>query len=116
MGHTIEINDTLKLARGVSLPSGLSEGGTYPFRINGRRLYNLAPVRVFLVEEIDGRWNYIGHALIHELTINADKNETSGRFTLIKIYDEPYRRAANLNESPAGRGYEVTSERLQPDR
>jgi hypothetical protein len=55
MGSPIELNDTLKLKRGNGFPSNVQEGETYPFSIEGRRIYNLNPSRVFLVEEIDGK-------------------------------------------------------------
>ncbi len=60
MGHLIELNDTLKLKRGAGFPAELRVGGVYDFSIAGRRLYNLKPTRVFLVEEIDGKWNLRG--------------------------------------------------------
>jgi len=54
MGSKIEFNDTLKLKRGDGFPDPVEEGKRYNFRIAERRLYHLKPVRVFLVEDVQG--------------------------------------------------------------
>ena len=105
MGSSIEINDTLKLQRGVSFPKDIKLGNKYEFTISDKRLYHLSPVRVFLVEEIDGLWNYIGHAMILELTIDPIKNETRGIYEIVNLYSDEYRILANKYESPPLKGY-----------
>lgn len=105
MGSFIELNDTLKLRRGAGFPEHIELGGVYDFTIDGRRLYNLKPSRVFLVEEIDGKWNYVGHALILNQSIDAVEDKTSGRFEVILVYPSEYVDLLNQYEPPAGRGY-----------
>lgn len=105
MGSAIEINDTLKLPKGDGFPAEVAVGSRHPFRIAGRRLYHLAPVRVFLVEEVDGRWNYVGHAMIHVLTIDATLNQTSGEFEVVSLYAPEHRRLINAYEAPAGKAF-----------
>jgi len=106
MGSLIEVNDTLKLKEG-SIKEPFEEGVQYNFSLNDRRLYHLDPIRVFFVIERDKKWDYIGHALITNQTINAIENKTSGTFTITKLYSDEYKKLVNLNEAPAGRGYIV---------
>ncbi len=106
MGSLIEINDTLKVPT-ASLPAQLEIGPVYAFELAGRRLYHLTPTRVFLVREVNGKWDCVGHALIIELTIDPVKETTRGKFIIKQLYDETQRRLANLHETPAGRGYEL---------
>lgn len=105
MGSSIEINDTLKLKRGFNFPEDIKLGNKYYFTIADKRLYHLSPVRVFLVEEIEGKWNYIGHAMILELILDPLKNETSGTYEIVKLYSDEYRALVNKHESPPNKGY-----------
>ena len=105
MGSSIEINDTLKLKRGGGFPPDIREGGVYSFTLPGRRLFHLKPVRVFLVEEIDGKWNFVGQAMIHEQTIDAERDETRGRSSVTSLYPEDYAALMNLHEAPDEKGY-----------
>ena len=105
MGHLIELNDTLKLKRGAGFPTDLRVGGVYDFSIAGRRLYNLKPTRVFLVEEIDGKWNVVGHAMILRQTIDAVTERTTGQFEVAKLYPPEYSRLVNEFDTPAGKGF-----------
>ena len=105
MGSTIEINDTLKLKRGGGFPARVELNGIYTFSIPERRLYHLKPVRVFLVEEIDGKWNFVGHAMILEHTIDAVKDETRGVYQVISLYPPEHVRMLNKHDAPAGKGY-----------
>jgi len=104
MGSSIEINDTLKLKRGAGFPPDVREGGEYSFALPGRRLFHLKPVRVFLVEEIEGKWNFIGQALVLEQTIDAERDETRGRFVVTALYTKEYAALVNRHESPPGKG------------
>lgn len=104
MGSAIEINDTLKLTREEGLPERTHVGLEFQFSKPDRRLFHLKPVRVFLVEEIEGKWNFIGQALIHELTIDAERNETRGRAEITKIYPRDYARQMNQHDAPSGKG------------
>jgi hypothetical protein len=105
MGHVIELNDTLKLKRGAGFPADLRVGGVYDFSIAGRRLYNLKPTRVLLVEDIDGKWNVVGHAMIRRLTIDAEADRTSGQFEVSRLYPPEYAKLVNQFDAPAGKGY-----------
>jgi hypothetical protein len=104
VGSKIEINDTLKLTADEGLPSAPKLGEIYSFYKAERRLYHLKPTRVFLVEDKEGLWNFIGHAQILELTIDAVKEQTRGRFVITKIYDRTYALTLNKIEAPAGKG------------
>lgn len=105
MGHLIELNDTLKLKRGAGFPADLRVGGIYDFSLPGRRLYNLKPTRVLLVEDIDGKWNVVGHALILRQTIDAQTDRTSGQFEVSLLYPPEYARLVNQFDTPPGKGY-----------
>jgi hypothetical protein len=104
MGSLIKFNDTLKIKTGF--PEKLELGGEYSFSLDDRRVFHLTPVRVFLVEEISGKWNFRGHAQILEFTVNALTNKTSGRFMVSKVYREEERKLINKLESPEGKAYE----------
>lgn len=104
MGSTIEINDTLKLTAEEGLPLRPEEGRPYAFRKAGRRLYHLKPVRVFLVEDRGGKWNFIGQAQVTELTIDAERDETRGRFMIAKLYPRDYASLMNRYDAPEGKG------------
>lgn len=105
MGSPIKINDTLKLQRAGGFPAELNEGEQHRFVLPGRRIFNLSPSRVFLVEEVDGKWNYRGHALVLEQTIDTVRDCTSGTYRVTLVYSDDYRKQANAFEAPAGQGY-----------
>ncbi len=116
MGSPIELNDTLKLKRGAGFPENVRQGETYEFSIDGRRLYNLKPARVFLVEEIDGKWNYVGHAMILRTVIDAITDKTSGEIEITQLYPKEYARMLNQYEPPSGKGYVEETASLIPMR
>ncbi len=105
MGSLIEINDTLKLKRGAGFPEHIREGAAYAFTLPGRRLFHLKPVRVFLVEDIDGQWNFVGQAMILEQTIDAERDETRGRYIVKALYPRDYAALMNRHDAPSGKGY-----------
>lgn len=115
MGSSIEINDTLKLKRGRGFPKKVRLGETCEFVIPGRRLYHLKPIRVFLVEEIDGQWNFVGHVMILELTIDAVREETRGVFQVSLLYPPEHVKLANKFDAPPGKGYLVGG-KPEPER
>jgi hypothetical protein len=71
-----------------------------------RRVFHLTPVRVFLVEEINGKLNFRGHAQILEFTVNALANKTPGRFIVSKVYRDEERKLIDKLESQEGKAYE----------
>jgi hypothetical protein len=104
MGSLFEFNDTLKINHNT-FPKELKDGEEYEFNISGKRIFHLFPVRVFLVEEVKGKWNYIGHVHILELNIDALNNTTKGRYKIIKLYDMEYVNLVNKNEPPKGKEF-----------
>ena len=110
MGSEIEINDTLKISKERGFPKELDFdncnsflGKEFEFWNEGERLYHRPPTRVFLVEEIGGKWLYWGHALVISQTI--EKEITKGRFKIIKIYNKEYQKQITIEESPESKSY-----------
>jgi len=82
MGSFIEINDTLQITTDQGFPKVLNlarhlkkpfvaanfKGKVFSFDKPDLRLYHSAPTRVFLVQNIKGKWLYWGHCLIIEQT------------------------------------------------
>ena len=104
MGSIVEFNDTLKLP-GEDLPKQLAVGMDCVFRRPGVRIFHPVPVRVFLVEVVDGKWNFLGKATILEQTIDAVKHETRGVFRIQSLYPDAVRKIMNQHEAPEGKGY-----------
>lgn len=130
MGNYIEVNDTLQITEEQGFPSKtfkLEEHEKNPvtldsvkgliFTFKGKpraRIYHLEPVRIFLVENINGKWLFWGHAQIQNQTISKKMSssgewtgewETSGTYTISKIYTPEQQRATTILESPPGRSY-----------
>ncbi len=118
MGSVIEINDTLKISKERGFPRDLrledhikSPGSSrafigkeFDFWNKDERLYIRCPARVFLVEEmVDGRWLYWGNAFVVKQTVEKDK--TSGRYRISKIYLPDFQRRITVEESPSGKSY-----------
>ena len=129
MGSSIEINDTLLLTTAQGFPALLSldkhlvkpatiaDIGDTLFSFTGKagaRLFHLAPVRVFLVQNIAGKWLFWGKAAVISqtiaLTASPDEQapyewETSGTFRVTEVYEPAYQRLATLRESAPGKSY-----------
>lgn len=130
MGTQIEINDTLNLTKEQGFPGDLLslekhlhapvsasklEGRSFEFSLKeDARIFHLDPVRVFLVENIGGKWLFWGHALIQRQEIrkrNSGPNwkpgewETAGTFTIKQIYPPDLQKTITQNESPPGKSY-----------
>jgi len=117
MGSLIEINDTLKISKERGFPRDLviDKHMKFPEQSRGvlgleftfwnpdERLYHRPPARVFLVEEIEGKWLYWGNALVLSQTIEEGK--TSGRYKITKIYDPEFQKRMSAEESPVGKNY-----------
>ncbi|MBD3362353.1 hypothetical protein GF362_01385 [Candidatus Dojkabacteria bacterium] len=101
MGSYIEINDTLRITKKQGFPeeldinqyknSALDAEGFQDrlFEFKGKpniRIYHAPPVRVFLVEDIDGKWLYWGIVHILETTLDMEKKITSGKYKIVKIF------------------------------
>jgi len=100
MGSLIEINDTLQISKEQGFPIELEIGKHIenPYNLNdfkdkvskfsdkpNIRFYHQPPVRVFLVENIDGKWLYWG--LVHIISITHDyiNKTTSGEYKIIYL-------------------------------
>ena len=129
MGSNIEINDTLQLTKEQGFPCdilNLAEHSKKPrsmddlktkvftFHKEDARIFHLDPCRVFLVENISGKWLFWGHALIQSQEVkkrNPGPNwkqgdwDTFGTYVISQIYDPEFQRAVTLNQSPPGKSY-----------
>lgn len=119
MGSFIEFNDTLQITREQGFPSGLKRaeheatpvtagqftGQLFAFEKPDMRLYHPAPVRVLLVENVDGKWLFWGEAEIVEQTIHAESKTTSGRFRIVKIYPPDVQMVITRAQAPEGKSY-----------
>ena len=102
MGSFVELNDTLQLTVEQGFPAELDikrhmedsiDINTFNnqiFTFTGKpaiRNYHQPPVRVFLVQNIGGKWVYWG--LVHVLSVTHDylAKTTSGRYRLLYLND-----------------------------
>lgn len=100
MGSFIEINDTLRISKeqGFPIELDISQHLQNPYKIDDFkdkifefyskpkiRVYKIPPIRNFFVEDIDGKWLYWGLCHIIEIKHDYLKEETSGKFRIIKI-------------------------------
>ncbi len=101
MGAQITLNDTLQITKEQGFPVELNlekhlqnplrmedfSGRVFEFKDKeGIRVYQIPPVRNFLVEKnVEGKWIYWG--LVHILQLNCDyvNKTTSGKFKIIYI-------------------------------
>jgi hypothetical protein len=131
MGSPIEINDTLQLSIEQGFPADLLNREKHtetPVRLasltdrtfefknkDDARLFHLDPVRVFLVENIGGKWLFWGKVLIQSQTISKKLASdgswkhgdwtTSGTYKIIDLYDPEYQEQFTQRESPSGKSY-----------
>ena len=101
MGSTVITNDTLQIAEEQGFPAELSlerhqeksftaedfKDRVFEFKNKeGIRVYQAPPVRVFLVENREGKWIYWG--LVHVLEVTHDQvaKTTSGKFKITYLY------------------------------
>ncbi|MDR3613417.1 MAG: hypothetical protein P4L53_07615 [Candidatus Obscuribacterales bacterium] len=129
MGTKIEFNDTLVLTAEQGFPADILnlnehlknpilaetlKDKVFSFHKDEARFFHIDPVRVFLVQNIDGKWLHWGHVLIQSQTIEkviaADGRWcqewlTSGTFKVVKIHDSDYQRQVTVNESPVNKSF-----------
>ncbi len=114
MGSMIEINDTLRINKEQGFPVDLDiethlkrpyklsdfEGKIFEFKDKPKvRMYQLPPVRNFLVEEVDGKWIYWGLCQVIELKYDMVNQVTSGKFKVIHLNSpEQMRQAFDLTD------------------
>jgi len=108
----IEINDTLQITKDQGFPKELRieshlekpyttgdfSGQIFKFRNkSGIRFYHMPPIRVFLVENIDGNWLYWGLIHITSLSFDYLHKTTSGEYEIEHIYTpEEMKKAHDL--------------------
>ena len=100
MGSLIEINDTLQLTKEQGFPEELDyekhkahpytakdfESRIFEFKDKPKiRIYQIPPVRNFLVQNINGKWLYWGLVHIIEVIHDNASQTTSGKFKIIYI-------------------------------
>ena len=101
MGSDIKINDTLQISKEQGFPSELNyEAHCHkPLRaedLNGKefefhgkpgiRMYQVPPVRNFLVENRGGKWIYWGLIHITKIVHDYANKTTSGKFHIVYMY------------------------------
>lgn len=100
MGSIIEINDTLQISREQGFPTELDYethkrnpylleqfiDRTFEFKDKPAiRVYQVPPVRNFLVENRAGKWIYWGLIHITEIVHDYESRTTSGKFKIIYL-------------------------------
>jgi len=126
MGTYLEINDTLQLnesqgfpvevlnyERHQERPIQLEEVAdqVFIFRKSSARIFHLDPVRIYLAQNIAGKWLFWGQVLIQSQHIEKQREangswdgeswQTSGTFIIKKLYTPEYQRAFTRHEAPA---------------
>src|SRR5260221_6784135 len=101
MGSFVELNDTLQITSEQGFPTELNfekhelsplKAEDFANKIfefhnkSGIRIYHNPPVRVFLVQNINGKWLYWGLVHMVEVTHHHDTNTTSGKFKIMYLY------------------------------
>ena len=130
MGNYIEVNDTLQITEQQGFPVDVFDlenhlktpvtledvrGRVFSFQEKPRaRVFHLEPVRVFLVQNINGKWLFWGHAQIQSQTISkvldcngdwTNEWQTRGTYIMSAVYDPEHQRRMTTLESPPGRSY-----------
>lgn len=131
MGSYVEINDTLQLTKEQGFPVRVFnykrhqkkpvtlddvKGRVFKFKNKpSARLFQLDPVRVYFVQNIDGKWLHWGRVLIQSQKIEKALNKkgkwdgeswkTSGTYTILNVYDPEYQEIFTTNEAPDGRNF-----------
>lgn len=131
MGSFVEINDTLQLTNEQGFPVHIFnlekhqnnpitlkdvEGMVFEFQDKpSARIFQIDPVRVYFVHNIDGKWLFWGRVLIQSQKVEKLLNEdgswiegswkTSGSYTILNVYDPEYQKTFTFNEAPDDRNY-----------
>ena len=130
MGTYLEINDTLQLTEAQGFPaefldyqqhqkspltSGDVAGEIFHFRKSSARIFHLDPVRVYLAQNIEGKWLFWGQVLIQSQQIekvlsedgiwDGESWQTSGSFIIKKLYTPDYQCEFTIHETPKGKSF-----------
>lgn len=131
MGSNLELNDTLLINTAQGFPSDilnredhvrkavrLEDVATKIFQFrdkDGARIFHLDPVRVYLVENVDGKWIFWGKAFVLSQTIEKKLEKdgwwtpgswvTSGTFKIVDLFEPDYQETFSRRECPPGKSY-----------
>ena len=131
MGSYVEINDTLQLTTEQGFPVDLMDREKHikcPVKLDdvkdrlfefkdkpSARIFQLDPVRVYYVHNINGKWLFWGRVFIQSETIYKKLDAqgkwkegdwlTSGTYKIIDVYDPDYQKAFTLHEAPPDRNF-----------
>jgi hypothetical protein len=131
MGSFVEINDTLQLTEEQGFPIHIFDlekhkknpitlqdvaGKVFEFKNKpSARIFQIDPVRVYYIHNVDGKWLFWGRVLIQSQKIEKQLNDdgswtegswkTSGTYTILNVYDPEYQHTFTLNEAPDDRNY-----------
>ncbi len=131
MGSFVEINDTLELTVAQGFPEevfNLERHRTKPITLAdvkdkifhfkdkpAARIFQLDPVRVYYVHNINGKWLFWGRVFIQSETIykkldahgnwNPGDWLTSGTYKVIDVYDPVYQETFTRHEAPPDRNF-----------
>lgn len=128
VGSAIELNDTLQLTCEQGFPAEILDlerhkrkairledlqDLTFSFENKeGARLFHLEPVRVYLVQNLGGKWLFWGHVYMQSQTIAKALDAygqwhwvSSGTYKIVELYDPLYQEIFTKRESPAGKSY-----------
>lgn len=129
MGTKIEFNDTLVITTEQGFPSDVFDLEKYVknpvtidslqdklfhFQKDEARFFHLDPCRVFLVQNIAGKWLHWGQIVIQSQTVEKvfdaqgqwqNEWKTSGTFKIVKVHAPDYQKLVTVNESPAGKSF-----------
>lgn len=115
MGSVVTLNDTLQITKAQGFPVELdfSKHQVNPFKTEdfagrvfefknkeGVRIYQAPPVRVFLAENIEGKWLYWGQCYVLETKLDLENKVTSGKYKITKIFSvEEMKMAFEITDS-----------------
>lgn len=131
MGSVIELNDTLQITQEQGFPAHIFNRAShvdrhvtldqvrdtvFEFKDKlGARIFHTDPVRVYYVENVNGKWLFWGRVLIESQTIEKarDSNgkwdglswKTRGTYRIIDVYDPRYQEVFTRHEAPPELNY-----------
>jgi hypothetical protein len=131
MGTMIELNDTLQITTDQGFPADLLNRESHCkkpvkledvankiFKFQGKpnpRIFQLDPVRVYFVHNIDDKWLFWGRIFVQTQSISkklgADGSWkegdwiTSGTYKIIDLYDPEYQKTFTMHEAPPDKNY-----------
>ena len=100
MGSVLIMNDTLQITTEQGFPEKPDLEKEYSFKKEKLRQYRLPPIRVFLAHNLGEKWDYVGEAIITELTLLPLEEKTLGKFKIMKLYTDEHRKVMNANMQP----------------